>query len=74
MRRTTGTMSPARFKSTPAPRRSSMCAAPDSCGMGGVVVSAMMGTRHESASKVVRPPSFETMTFAACINFSTCSV
>jgi hypothetical protein len=64
-------MSAARSNSTPAPRRASICAAPDSCGIGGVVASAMIGTRAANASKVVRPPSFEIITLAACINCST---
>ena len=37
-------MSAARFRSTPAPRFSIKRAAPASCGIGSVVVSAMMGT------------------------------
>jgi hypothetical protein len=35
-----------------------------------VVVSAMIGNRLASASKVVSPPSFDTITSAAFINFS----
>ena len=36
--------------------------------VGGVIASAIIGRRQASASKVVRPPSFEIITFAACIS------
>ena len=71
--RIVGTMSMLFLRSMPAPRFSISLTVPASCGIGGVVASAMIGSRQARASNVVRPPSFETITFADCISFSISS-
>lgn len=68
-----GTISIDRFNKIPAPRSEIIRTVPASCGIGGVVISAIIGRRQASASKVVKPPSFEIITFADCISFSISS-